>query len=379
MTSLSHRLLPSRRTGRPVRILQVCTRYLPDMGGIETHVDQVTRRLARRDDLEITVLATDRTRRLPRQEQRAGFEVVRVPAWPRERDFYLAPGIYRRVLRGDWDLVHCQGIHTPVPLIAMAAARRAGVPYVVSFHTGGHSSPTRSAMRSLQWRAVGPLLRSADHLIGVSRYEANLIQGLAKFDVARMSVIRNGGGLALSSTHAEPRPGKILSIGRLERYKGHHRVIEALPFLCQTRPEATLEILGAGPYESELRRIAQESGVGDRVTIRHVEPEDRSGMADALAGASVVAAFSDYEAHPVAVMEALTAGRPVVGYDVAGMADLVEDGYVNGLEPGAAPAVAARALSAAMSQPAPVLTELPTWDGCVESLVGVYKSVLDGQ
>jgi glycosyltransferase involved in cell wall biosynthesis len=44
-----------------------------------------------------------------------------------------------------------------------------------------------------------------------------------------------------------------VSCGRLERYKGHHRVIEALPLVQQTVPDATLHILGSGPYEKELR------------------------------------------------------------------------------------------------------------------------------
>jgi glycosyltransferase involved in cell wall biosynthesis len=346
------------------------------MGGIETHVDQVTRRLAARGDLRMTVLATDRTRSRPQHEARDGFDVIRIPAWPRENDYHLAPGIYRTVLRGDWDLIHCQGIHTAVPLIAMAAARRARVPYVVSFHTGGHSSVTRSALRSLQWKAAGKLLRAADHLIGVSRYEARLIQEKARLDPARVSVIRNGGGLALSDSAIAPTPGKVLSIGRLERYKGHHRAIEALAYLRRTHPDASLEILGSGPYEAELRSLAQRLGLAAQVNIRHIDPADRLGMAHALAAASVVAAFSDYEAHPVAVMEALTAGRPVVGYDIAGMSDLVEDGYVTGLAPGASPVLAAQTLTAAMSAPPRALAELPTWDTCAAALSDVYRSVL---
>jgi glycosyltransferase involved in cell wall biosynthesis len=362
--------------GRPMRVLQVCARYLPEMGGIETHVDQVTRRVAGQHDLAPTVLTTDRTGRLPRRESREGFEVIRVRAWPRNRDYYLAPGIYSAVRSGNWDLVHCQGIHTPVPLLAMVAARRAGVPYIVSFHTGGHSSAIRASARSLQWKVAGPLLRSAAHLVGVSRYEARLIQQHARTNPARMSVIRNGGGLAIHRGSGTVAPGRILSVGRLERYKGHHRVIEALAHLVKRRPDSHLEIIGAGPYEADLGRIADRHGLADRVTIRHIPPADRQGMAETLRRAEVVAAFSDYEAHPVAVMEALTAGRPVVGYDTAGMADLVEDGYVRGIPPGTPPAAAARALEEAMAATPAQLTELPTWDSCAESLLSVYRSVL---
>jgi glycosyltransferase involved in cell wall biosynthesis len=367
--------LVSPRTGGPLRVLQVSARYLPDMGGIEMHVDEVCRRLAARGDIDLTVLASDRTRTFARRESRGDFDVMRVPAWPRDRDYYLAPGIFRAVADGPWDVVHCQGIHTPVPLLAMAAARRTRTPYVVTLHTGGHTSTTRHALRSLQWKLIGPLVRGAAHVVAVSRSEGRIFQEHAGVPTGRLSVIRNGGGLPLTAAVAGPVPGRIVSSGRLERYKGHHRVIAALPFVRRLVPDAHLEILGSGPYESELRRFAAEAGVADAVTIRAIPPGDRDGMAAALGSAQVVAAFSDYEAHPVAVMEALTTGRPVVGYDVAGMADLVEDGLVRGVRPGTDPAEAARVLVQAMDAPPHRLGSLPSWDTCVESLVEVYRSV----
>ena len=54
-------------SAEPLRVLMVSARYLPDMGGIETHVHEVSRRLAKTGDFEITVLATDRTRSRPRR------------------------------------------------------------------------------------------------------------------------------------------------------------------------------------------------------------------------------------------------------------------------------------------------------------------------
>src|SRR5258708_12689702 len=126
---------------RPLRVLMVCPRYLPEVGGTEIHVHEVARRLSGLGSFEISVLATHRSRRLPRQEVVEGISVLRVPAWPRRRDYYLAPGIAAVIRQRRWDLVHCQGIHTPVPLLAMISARRVGIPYLVTFHTGGHPPP----------------------------------------------------------------------------------------------------------------------------------------------------------------------------------------------------------------------------------------------
>jgi glycosyltransferase involved in cell wall biosynthesis len=341
------------------------------------HVYEVTRRLSALGGFEITVLTTDRSRRLPRREVVEGIPVLRVPAWPRRRDYYLAPGIAAVIRRRSWDLVHCQGIHTPVPLLAMISARRAGIPYLVTFHTGGHSSRLRNAMRTTQWRLAGPLLRQAVALIAVSRFEAAVLTRHARLGGQRVVVIRNGGGLPPPRPGTVAVPGRIVSSGRLERYKGHHRVIEALPYVAREIPEAHLLILGRGPYEGKLCELARHLGVSDRVSIKHVAPGDRQGMATMLAESSVVAALSDYEAHPVAVMEAVCVARPVVGYDVAGIGELAAAGWVRGIPRGAPATVVAREIVEAMSSPAPVdHAQVPTWDSCAEQLSHVYLSSL---
>jgi glycosyltransferase involved in cell wall biosynthesis len=355
----------------------VCPRYLPEVGGTERHVHEVTRRLSALGGFEITVLTTDRSRRLPRQEVVDGIPVLRVPAWPRGRDYYLAPGIATAIGQRGWDLVHCQGIHTAVPLLAMMSARRAGIPYLITFHTGGHSSRLRNALRTTQWWLAGPLLRNAASLIAVSRFEAAVLARQARLGDKRVIVIRNGGALPPPRPGTVAVPGRIVSSGRLERYKGHHRVIEALPHVVRDVPEAHLLILGSGPYEGELRKLARRLGVCDRVSIEHVAPADREGMATALAGASAVAALSDYEAHPVAVMEALCVARPVVGYDIAGMGELIAEGWVRGVPPGAPAADVARQLVKAMSSPSPTVEgQLPSWESCADQLAHVYGELV---
>jgi glycosyltransferase involved in cell wall biosynthesis len=362
---------------RPLRVLMVCARYLPEVGGTEMHVREVTRRLSAAGSFEITVLATDRSRRLPRQEVVDGISVLRVPSWPRRRDYYLAPGIAAVIGQRGWDLVHCQGIHTPVPLLAMISARRAGIPYLVTFHTGGHSSQLRNTMRTTQWRLAGPLLRNAVALIAVSNFEAAVLTRQARLGDKQVMVIRNGGALPSPRAGTAAVPGRIISSGRLERYKGHHRVIEALPHVMREIPEAHLLILGSGPYEGDLCKLARHLGVSDRVSIKHVDPADRQGMATALAESSVVAALSDYEAHPVAVMEALCVARPVVGYDTAGVSELSAAGWMRGVPRGAPAADVARELVRAISSP-PLVNQarLPSWDSCADQLAHVYLSSL---
>jgi glycosyltransferase involved in cell wall biosynthesis len=365
-------------TSPPLRVLITTTRYFPDLGGIETHIYEVLKRLSKNGAFEFTLLTTDLSGKLPPEDVIDGVNVIRVPAWPRNRDYYLAPRIPAIISEpGRWDLVHCQGIHSSVPLLAMLCAQRAGLPYLVTFHTGGSSSRLRNALRATQWRLAGPLLRNAVSLIGVSRFEAATLTRQARLWDKPVIVIRNGGAIPPPRTAIPTVPGRIISVGRLERYKGHHRVIQALPHVIREFPQAHVLILGTGPYESNLRKLARRLGVSDRVTIKHIPLADRQTMAITLAQSSVVAALSDYEAHPVAVMEALSAARPVVGYDIAGIGELIAEGWVRGVPPGAPPATVARELIAAMSSSSlTACVRLPSWDSCADQLAHVYRSSL---
>jgi glycosyltransferase involved in cell wall biosynthesis len=367
-----------------IRVLQVTPRYFPDSGGIETHVHNVASRLAA-SGVEVTVLATDRSHRLPRRELADGVVLRRVPAWPRGRDYYLAPGLWREIAQGGHDLVHFQGVHTLVPVLGMLACLRHRKPYVLTLHTGGHSSQLRSRLRAVQWRLLGPLLRRARRVIGVSRFEADLFAGLLGLDPQRLTVIRNGGTLPAA---APPEPSTrdggslIISVARLERYKGHHRLIEAMPRLLAARPDARALILGTGPYESSLRALADRLGVADRVDMAYVPPGDRDRLARTLRQAAVVVLFSEYEAHPVAVMEAIALDRPVLVTVNSGLAELVEEGLCQGVPSDATADDIAEALAqllAAPDQPGHPPVRLPDWDQCAAELLGVYEAVLDGR
>jgi glycosyltransferase involved in cell wall biosynthesis len=260
----------------------------------------------------------------------------------------------------------------------MLAARRAGIPYVVTFHTGGHSSGFRHRLRGLQWRAIRPLLAHAARLIGVSRFEADLFRKQLHLDPRRFAVIPNGSNLpAIEEQRTEADGTLIVSVGRLERYKGHHRVIAALPHVIEKRPNVRLRIVGTGPYERALRLMAEELGVSDRVEIGSVSASDRLGMSSVLSRASLVTLMSQYEAHPIAVMEALSLKRPVLAADTSGLRELAGKGLIAAIPLESTPEQLAGAILSQLdgSVKSPDI-ELPTWDECAATLLAQYESVI---
>ena len=370
---------------RPLRVLQVVQRFYPELGGLETHVAEVTSRLRDMPDIEITILTTDRSGALPPEEWINGVRVLRRRSYPEHKDYYFSPGLIGVIRNGGWDLVHLQGGQTFVPLIGMAAALSARIPYVLTFHTGGYSTAGRSLMGKVRVQALRPLLSRAARLIAVSRFEKKAFVADTRIDADHFAVINNGGALPAVPPGVHPVPGTIISSGRLEKYKGHHRAIEALPLVRQSIPQARLTILGGGPYEPELHALAARLGVTDAVTIRHLPPAQREQMAQILAGSSLLVALSSYEAHPVGIMEALALGLPVLGCDVAGIGDLVEDGLVQGIDVDATPAQVATAMVAELRRnegrehTVPAGFELPTWEGATEALAQVYREAAGGR
>jgi glycosyltransferase involved in cell wall biosynthesis len=359
-----------------LRVLLVTPRYVPLTGGVETHVREVANRLSRRG-YDITVLTTDVTGDLPPVDEMGQVRVIRVPAYPRNRDYYWSPEVYRLTSGASWDIVHCQGVHTLVPPLAMLGAIRSRTPFFVTFHTGGHSSRLRQPLRKLQWLALAPLLRRAERLVAVSNFERTLFSAVPGISARRIVVIPNGGDLPLGDGRViDIDPNLIISLGRLERYKGHQRAIEALPTLSRRLPDVRLHIVGSGPYSEQLATRAQRLGVDDRVHISAIDSTDRDGMARLLASAAVVVLLSDYEAHAIAAIEAIALGRPVVVTDSTGLHDLVEANLAHGISPKAGHNEIAEAIHSEMVSPRPREANIPTWDDAVDLLSDMYERTI---
>jgi glycosyltransferase involved in cell wall biosynthesis len=329
-------------------------------------------------DIEVTLLTTQPHAPylvLPDSEVVEGMYVLRVSAWPSQRDYYLAPKIVEVIKQGAWDLIHCQGCHTFVPVLAMWAARMAGKPYIVTFHTGGHSSSVRNSLRNVQWRLLCPFFAHAARLIGVSQFEANYFRTLLDLPAEQFSVVPNGVTMPVVERAYTQEYPLIVSVGRLERYKGHHHLIMALPYIQQKYPSAQLLILGQGPYEASLQALACKVGVQHAVQIRAIPARDRDQMATVLGQATVVTLLSEYESHPIVVLEALALRRPVLVANTSGLKELAEQKLVCAIPFACAPVEVAHAVVQQIERPyvPPVPLCLPAWDDCARQLRDIYQ------
>jgi glycosyltransferase involved in cell wall biosynthesis len=359
----------------PLRVVVVTPRYPPFTGGIELHAEEVARRHVAAG-IDVTLLTTDLSGELPTDEERDGVKIRRLPAWPRNRDFYISPAVYRELVAGDWDLLHVQGFQTLLPPMAMAAALRARLPYVVTFHAGGHSSRFRNALMPVQEHVLRPLLARAERLVALTPAEIENRSRSLRLPPDRFALIPNGSDLPPSS-NVRRDPNLVASVGRLERYKGHHRVIAALPYVLRQKPCVRLWIAGVGPYQETLEQLAADLGVTDRVEIRAIPVEERARMATELSRVHVSVCLSEYESHGIAVLEALGQGCRVVVARAPGLIALADAGLAHGVELESEPEEVAAAILEELAQPTAPPPRLPTWDECAQGLEQLYREVVE--
>jgi glycosyltransferase involved in cell wall biosynthesis len=357
-----------------VRILIVTPRDPRHQGGVERHVAEVARRQAAAGH-EVTVLCGEAEDEAPRRERRDGYEVRALPAHPRGRDWFFVPALWREMRRAQPQIVHVQSYHTLVPPLAMLRALTLRVPYVLTFHGGGHSSGLRNRARRAQRLLLRPLLARAARLVAVAAFEIEQYGRELRLGREHFVLIPNGTDLSFAAAAPDRSgPPTVASVGRLERYKGHHRVVEAFPEVRRRRPDARLQIVGAGPYEDELRALAARLGLGESFELTSVPSDRPEAMAALLQRVWVFALLSEFETHPIAAVEAAAAGCRLVVADVGGTRELAESGFARPVPLEAAPETVGAVLAEELERPPQ--TDRPaalSWDECAGRLLDLYR------
>jgi colanic acid/amylovoran biosynthesis glycosyltransferase len=171
--------------------------------------------------------------------------------------------------------------------------------------------------------------------VTISRFNVDWLRRETPLAPERLKVVHCGVDLDATGWQPEGRDHRrILAVGRLDPIKGFGTLIEALALLARRGVDFHCRLIGSGPLDAELRRLARERGVADRIGFEGAQPQDvvRRRMAEAglFVMPSEVAPDGNRDGIPVALMEAMATGCPVVTTRVSGIPELVEDG-VHGL------------------------------------------------
>lgn len=250
--------------------------------------------------------------------------------------YALVPGFLLAQLWHAWrlhrtmsvDVVHA---HWLIPQGVIAALLP--VPFVVTSH-GADLYALRGRTLDAVKRFV---LNRARSVTVVSSAMLDRLATLGDF-ASRVSVLSMGvdvSGRFVVDGSVPRSKDEIIFVGRLVEKKGLRFLLQALPEIVRQRPSTFLTIAGFGPDESMLRGMADKLGIADSVRFIGALPQAALPAVyqrAALFVAPFIRADSgDQEGLPVALMEALACGCPVVAGDVAGLYDLLGNNARNTL------------------------------------------------
>ncbi len=231
----------------------------------------------------------------------------------------MVPFALPALLAGRYDIVHIQ---KPYDLPPGALARLSGAKLLFGCHGKDF------------WPGDRLFVRFADGSVAASKFNASQVHARYGIDPV---VVYNGVDLDLFTPddrndkavlaeyglQVTPEQPALLYASRLVRWKGGEYLIQALPLL--DKPGTQLWVAGEGPYEPDLRALADKLGVADR--IRWLGRVEQSKLAALYRCCTMLVAASFVnETFGMALCEAMACGAPVVASDFGGFREVVVDG-----------------------------------------------------
>ena len=166
----------------------------------------------------------------------------------------------------------------------------------------------------------------------------------------RLLTVENGINLTpfLAGPLREPRREVVFgSAGRMEAEKNHRVLIEAFALLCRDYRNVRLRLLGSGRLEAELKERVHNLGLDDAVEFCGFGHD----VARFLEGLDIYVLPSDFEAHPISLLEAIASGLPVVATNVGGVPGIVHKTGSGWLSPPRDAQALCSAMESAMNAP----------------------------
>lgn len=270
------------------------------------------------------------------------------------------------------------------------AARLAGAKLVLHEH---FADPRMPAYQGLADRLLAPL---TDAAIAVSRSTRDFLSGPRHVPPGRVRLIWNGAPLDEFAPVPRDRARSVRrelgiedgalvvgTIGRLNAQKGHRYLVEAAARLVPRVPGLRVLIVGDGDLEADLRRRAAELGLGATIVFAG----HRGDVPDLLGAIDVFCLSSLYEGTPLALFEAMAAGKAIVSTAVDGCREVLEDAGDGILVPAADAEALAEALARVAASPelrqdlgrrAQASSRRYDVRSCVEAMQALYDDLLQG-
>lgn len=282
-----------------IKVAQVLHCYYPHIGGIETHVQQISEHLR---DFETEVICCgDKTETIYVND----IKVQKFKGIIYRDKYFFAPQIYFYLKNNNFDLIHGHDMQS----FPSWFASKVDKPFLFTPHYHGITNFGKSR------------IDKAKYIFYHSEHEK---QFLSKFNIPPRKLIKITNGLDPEEFKETVKkiPNRVIYTGRLEEYKNIHALIKAIYLLG----DHTLEIVGRGPYENHLKLLVKELDLSDRVTF--IPYLERQEYLKYIKQAECFVNLSSKETYSISTTEALASGTYCVVNQNTGMSDFIGEDCV---------------------------------------------------
>ena len=214
------------------------------------------------------------------------------------------------------DVVH---LHNPTPTVyAAISARMAGVPSIVSTR---HSlvGPPHRLITELKYAVA---TTCCDWIVGICDATTTNLKNMHTVPTRKIVRVYNGANqvLPVGKEQWPPKNGfTLLYAGRLEPVKNHTLLLNAFGAALKSMFGLRLWMVGDGSERKKMESLATELGISSQITFWGQQLD----MAPFFSAADAFIMSSTSEGLPVSLLQAFSAGLPVIVTDVGGMAEVV--------------------------------------------------------
>jgi glycosyltransferase involved in cell wall biosynthesis len=321
--------------------------HQPTDGGVGRHVADLALGLPELG-YEVVTCGPDRAAGIPADHDHVPLELGRAVS---SGDAAMIARFARIVRHVRPDLVHAHSSKAGA-VARLAKLREPRIPVVYTPHGFAFAGHFRFGAERLAYReAERALGRLTDRIVCVCWAEARLAEPVVAS--RRIRVVHNGvppapDGPPHAAIERLTQVGPVVcTLGLMRGGKGVETLIDAAPGVLARQPDAQFAIWGDGPETAPLQERARRRGV-ERAT--HFLGPTADPMT-ALRGVSVFVMPSWRESFPYVILEAMSAGLPIVSTDVGGVREAIIDGQHGALVPPADADALARAVARMLDDP----------------------------
>lgn len=311
-----------------IRVALLNGNWYPQTGGGIVHVDELGRRLVQEHGCDVTVITKQTLDTGADFELPEGMNLKQVQGtdsskriWNELRYFI---GILSQVKSNEYDIVHGHTNTTAFPLQLIGAVSDAKSILTVHGANLDLSVTFAGSRLDIAYSYARRLILKHFRYDAVVSVSDELREVLSEFHPV-VRFIPNGvnvNDFPMPSGYGEKQ---ILFVGRLRPKKNASDAVRAMAIVREEHPEAVLHIVGEGPMREDIEATIERVGLRENV-VMHGYVDDEA-LYELYGRCSMFVLPSEWEGHPLVLLEAWASGMVVVGTNVEGIREFMDDRF----------------------------------------------------